>query len=260
MSIEEKINQLRALSQTEYNIAQYIVLNKQAVAQMSCTQLAQRTFSSAASITRLSKKLKFTGFNELRFALKEELKSTDNCSNQSLDKLHQDITKTIELVKNTNIASVCRIIQTCKRVFIFGSDWGERNACTLFVRNFMCIGMYIIFIPSITELKWVEKTLTQDDCVIIVSFSGEDLEIVPLAKTIQLKTNNLITITPLSQNQLAAVTPHNVYYSYSDLKVITSNNNDDYNMFTTLYIVLDAIFRFYLDNYYHGNNATPPNQ
>lgn len=249
MRLEERINQIQTFSNTEYSLIEFILSSKSKVVTMQTTDLAEATYTSPASVTRLSKKLGFSGFNELKYFLKTELDTQEKIKAESWDLLQQDIKKTINLVSETNLLPINNLISKSKQIFVFGTDWGERNATELLIRNFMTIGIYLISIPSITEFRWIAESVTSDDLVLVVSFSGENKDVTEISKLIKLKGAEIISITPLTKNHLSSLTPNNLYYQASELSKISNNPNAEYNMFTTLHIVMDALFRNYYDNF-----------
>lgn len=250
MRLEERINKINSFSNTEYSLIEYILSAKSKVVDMQITALANKTFTSPASVTRLSKKLGFSGFNELKYFLKTELASQEKIKVESWDLLQNDIEKTINLLSETNLIPMSELISKSQHIYVFGTDWGERNATELMIRNFMTVGVYLISIPSITEYRWIAETVSPNDLVIVVSFSGENREVTEISRLIQLKKTQMISITPLSKNHLSSLTPNNLYYQTSELSRVTANPHAEYNMFTTLHIVLDALFRNYFDNFF----------
>ncbi|GBD80526.1 putative RpiR family transcriptional regulator [Tetragenococcus halophilus subsp. halophilus] len=73
MRLEERINQVSSFSNIEYVLLEYIISAKSKVIHMQAAELAQDTYTSPASVTRLSQKLGFSGFNEFKFFLKQEV-------------------------------------------------------------------------------------------------------------------------------------------------------------------------------------------
>ncbi|MCI1904279.1 MAG: MurR/RpiR family transcriptional regulator [Enterococcaceae bacterium] len=249
MRLEERINRLDGLSNTEYSLIEYILSAKNKIINMQTSDLAKATYTSPASVTRLAKKLGFSGFNEMKYFLKNELQTQSKVKAESWELLQTDIEKTINLISKTSLLQINEIISKSKHVFVFGTGWGERNAAQLFVRNFLTIGVYLIPIPSITEYRWITETIKPEDAVIVVSFSGENKEVTQVSELIQLKGAKIISITPLSKNHLSSLTTYNLYYQTSELYKTSIDPSAEYNMFTTLHIVLDALFRNYFDNF-----------
>lgn len=250
MRLEERINQNPHYSDTEYKLLEYILSAKSEIVDLNTNQLAKLTFSSPASVTRLSKKLGFSGFNEFKYSLKIEIQNQKKTNVESWALLQEDIDKTIKLVSESDFSPINQLILDSENLFVFGTDWGERNAAELFIRNYLTAGIYMISVPSITELRWVTEKINKNDTIIIISYSGENEDIKKISQLIEMKQASLISITPISKNHLSKLTPFNVYYHVTELEKMSQNPTNEYNMFTTLHIVLDAIFRDYIDNFY----------
>jgi RpiR family glv operon transcriptional regulator len=249
MRLEERINKITSFSNTEYSLIEYILSAKRKMLTMQTSELAAETYTSPASVTRLAKKLGFSGFNELKYSLKAELEEQESIKIDSWELLQNDIKKTINLISETNLLLVNKLIADSEQIFVFATDWGERNATELLIRNFMSVGVYLIDVPSITEFRWIAETISPDALVIVVSFSGENTEVTEISTLIQLKGAKIISITPLTKNHLSSITANNLYYHPSELAKISNNPYAEYNMFTTLHIVMDALFRNYYDNF-----------
>ncbi|RQD33329.1 MurR/RpiR family transcriptional regulator [Tetragenococcus halophilus subsp. halophilus DSM 20339] len=250
MRLEERINQVDSFSNTEYVLLEYLISSKSKVINMQAAELAKHTFTSPASVTRLSQKLGFSGFNEFKFFLKQEVNELKANKNKSWHLLQSDIEKTINLTDEANLLPISRLIAEAKTIFVFGTDWGERNTAELFVRNFIAVGIYMTIIPSVTELRWVSQKVQKEDLIIIISYSGEGKDVTEISQLLKLKKVKIVSVTPLSKNHLSTLSSNNLYYQASQLEGISQDPSAEYNLFTALHIVLDALFRNYFDNFY----------
>lgn len=250
MRLEERINQVNNFSNTEYVLLEYIISAKSKVINMQAAELAKHTFTSPASVTRLSQKLGFSGFNEFKFFLKQEVSELKTNKKKSWHLLQSDVEKTIKLIEEANLLPINQLIAEAKNIFVFGTDWGERNTAELFVRNFMAVGIYMTIIPSVTELRWVSEKVQKDDVMIIISYSGEGKDVTELSQLLKLRKVKIVSITPLAKNHLSTLSSNNLYYQATQLAGVSDDPYAEYNLFTTLHIFLDALFRNYFDNFY----------
>ncbi|GFK23793.1 MurR/RpiR family transcriptional regulator [Tetragenococcus halophilus] len=250
MRLEERINQVSSFSNIEYVLLEYIISAKSKVIHMQAAELAQDTYTSPASVTRLSQKLGFSGFNEFKFFLKQEVNERKTNKIKGWHLSQSDIEKTINLIEEVNLLPINRLIAEAKNVFVFGTDWGERNTAEFLARNFMSVGIYMTIIPSITELRWICEKIQKDDVIIIISYSGEGKDVTELSQLLKLKKVKIISVTPLTKNQLSNLSSNNLYYQATQLEGVSEDPNTEYNLFTTLHVVLDALFRNYFDNFY----------
>ena len=117
MNIEELINeQYNYLSPTEKSIAQYISNHKTELKTLSITKLAEKTTSSKASIVRLSQKLGFKGFTELKsFFIWGEQNISQKLTVTSKSNILSSLEDTIDYLKNTDWSDIYSLIDNCEK-------------------------------------------------------------------------------------------------------------------------------------------------
>ncbi|WP_313468248.1 MurR/RpiR family transcriptional regulator [Carnobacterium sp.] len=250
MSLEKFINANRSkLSENDLDILAYILTNKETVTHLGIHDLSIRSHTSKSTIVRLTQKLGFSGFSEFKYYLKNEKKKEILPTKNNLSLLESDINETMSLIAQTNMHPLCEAISLANRVFIYGTGWGEKKAADDFTRNFMSCNVFIIPIPSVTELNWNIDSFTKNDLVIFISFSGENLELENNITKLKLHGVPFCSVTPLRQNYLSSQATYKLYYQVTQLQ-IDNDPDKEYNFFITLNIVIDSLFRFYLDNYF----------
>ncbi|WP_192986582.1 MurR/RpiR family transcriptional regulator [Carnobacterium mobile] len=250
MSLEKFINANRSkLSENDLDILSYILTNKETIAHLGIHDLSIRSHTSKSTIVRLTQKLGFSGFSEFKYYLKNEKKKEILPTKNNLSLLESDINETMSLIAQTNMHPLCEAISLANRVFIYGTGWGEKKAADDFTRNFMSCNVFIIPIPSVTELNWNIDSFTKNDLVIFISFSGENLELEDNITKLKLHGVPFCSVTPLRQNYLSSQATYKLYYQVTQLQ-IDNDPDKEYNFFITLNIVIDSLFRFYLDNYF----------
>lgn len=250
MIIEDLIKISKNFSDADQKIIAFMLKNKSHLSKYSITQIAKETYTSPASITRLSKKLGFNGFSELKYTLSSMNNLKGEFKNNSWDLLQEDIQNTMNYLRSKDLRPYSQLIKIAHRIFVYGSDWAERNAIEQFIRNFMTCGIYIIDIPSITELRWATENFKSDDLLIVVSFSNLDQELDSLLHKNALNNIPQITITTNNENSLTQHTEYNLHYYGTVLEGLSTDYHAEFNYFTTLHIVLDSVFRNFLDAYH----------
>lgn len=249
MSIELRINQYySALNDNDLSALKYIMANTENVIHMSVEEIATNCHSSKSSLIRLTQKLAFAGFSEFKYYLRHEQKESHTVYESNLNLLHQDIDETIKLISQTDLTPALKGIHSAKRIFGYGTDWGEKNAINSLARNFMSTGTYMITIPSITEFNWMMDSFTEDDLIILISYSGTNGDLEQNIAVLKLRNIPFISITPLVKNTLSQMATYSFYYHVTPLD-FDGDDKKEYNFFITLNIVVDAIFRAYIDYY-----------
>lgn len=73
MLISNKLESMDSLSKSEEVIANYVLNEKENIENLSTKDLANATYTSPSTVVRLSQKLGFSGWNELKEKYLEEL-------------------------------------------------------------------------------------------------------------------------------------------------------------------------------------------
>lgn len=248
--LEERINEAQdTLTKTDFNILNYLMTNKLRIQELSIHKIAEQAFVSSASIVRLAKKLDFSGFSEMKFAMKSEFEENSEEFKSSISLLEQDIHDTLNLISEQNLQPICEGIRDSNRIFCYGTDWGEKMAANYLVRIFLASDVLIYQVPSTTEFLWMLDQMREGDLVIIFSFSGDNATLKRIIPLLKAKNISILSITPLSGNYLSSNSTYRLYYKGTQLK-ITNSNNTEYNFFTSLNVLIEFLFRYYHDNYY----------
>ena len=146
MKFEEVINKYAdRLTKSDLDILNFILKDKEYAASLKTKELAKKTFTSPSGLTRLAKRLHFSGFQ-----------------------LSADLKDTIKLFLQIDMVPIMKKISQAHFIYVYGTDWGEQIAAQLLTRNFLATQLNMIFIPSITELKWQVKTITPKDLLILI--------------------------------------------------------------------------------------------
>lgn len=249
MRLEKIINNITNFTDSEKKIIEYILNDKCEIIKMSSFRLAEITYTSPATITRLSKKLGCSGFNELKHLINNEIRNDTiiPTGENHFTLLKKDIHDTMNYIEKTDFSEVTKLLKEANRIYTFGTGWGEKHGLDMFMRNFLAINIHNVGVPSITEFKWIANEINKNDLVILISYSGKNKEVIELIKKFRLRDIPVISITPMTDNEVASLSTISLYYAVTELAATKSTMNADHNMFTTLHILLDAIYRVYLN-------------
>ena len=184
-----------SLTETEKEIAQYIIEHPEHVLDDSAMKLGEKTHSSSAAVVRFAKKLGYTGFPQLKIELAKDLVETipevDNLLHPDEDmatlmnKAHQSqivtIDKTDQLLAASTLEAVVNALEKAKHVYLFGVG-GSAVICDDFRHKLMRIGKYACFYPDVHLQMTSVPNMTEEDFAFFVSYSGETKELVTAAK------------------------------------------------------------------------------
>ena len=124
------------LSETEQYIVDFISQNEDKISYLSITNIADKTFSSPATVSRTIQKCGFKGIAELRYLIsKEDKDKSKNVSpyaiNKLLDKVYQESTQTIENIPIPAILKAIDHINNAEKIFIYA-----RGFTAMFAEHF----------------------------------------------------------------------------------------------------------------------------
>lgn len=115
----EKLKRGDNFTNHEREVAQYILKNADKVPGMSSAELAEASFTSKATVVRLSQKLGLTGYQELRLKLVEEINQKNRISQMLKDEpVNEKSTYTDSVLFTTQIIIVSRELDRKKHVWL----------------------------------------------------------------------------------------------------------------------------------------------
>lgn len=203
---------------TEIEIANYILENKASVLNISAQKLAKLTNTSPSAIVRFSKKIGLTGFPQLKIELAKDISSEslefDSMLNPEEDmamliqKTYQSNIQTVEktygLINPIVIEEVVEKICSARNIFLFGIG-GSGLVCEDFQQKLLRIGKPSFYFHDTHLQLTAVPNLQKDDLAIFVSYSGKTKEIVTAAKWAKKLELCTIAITQSQYNELGKI-------------------------------------------------------
>lgn len=223
MLFEERIQKFEyKLNDTDDQIIEYIVKNKQEVVKLSIQRLAANLYTVPNSIIRLSKKLGYDGYSQLKNSLKEELNETKEVKE---DSLQFNIKKTFGLIDVEKIGVVVKMLHEAKRVLFFGVG-DTALFCEMMVKNLKIVGKQSDFYIHRHEVIYGINKLEKDDVLFLFSLSGETEQVLEMAELGKSKKIKIISLTHFNRNSLQKLAEVNLY-CYTHKKMLNGQNITD---------------------------------
>lgn len=223
MLFEERIQKFEyKLNDTDDQIIGYIVKNKREVVNLSIQSLAANLFTVPNTITRLSKKLGYDGYSQLKNSIKEEIHVKEE---GQADDLHLNIHKTFNLVDMDKIAMVSKIIYDAKHVLFFGVG-DSAPFCEMMVKNLKVVGKHSEFYIHRHEVVHEINQLKEGNVLFLISLSGETPQVLEMAELGKSNGLTLISLTHFNRNSLQKVANVNLY-CYAPKKILNGYNVTD---------------------------------
>lgn len=238
MRFEERVHKFEyKLTDTDDQIVTYIQQNKAEVVTLSIQRLAAMFFTVPNTLSRLSKKLGYDGFSQLKNSLKDEIHGEQT---EPQDSLPYNIRKTFELIDTEKMAIVARMIHEAGRVLLFGV--GETAPyCELLAKHLKIAKKEAEFHVHRHETMEEIELLTSADLLIIISISGETAQVLEIAELGKRKGVPIVSVTHFSRNTLQGIADLSLY-CYAPRKMIKQYNVTDK---TPLMITLQEFSEYY---------------
>ena len=258
----EKLKEQANFTNHEKEVAGYILKHMDKIPGMSSTELAQASFTSKATVVRLSQKLGLTGYQEFRLKLVEEINQKNRLSKMLegepiTDKSsYSDIIHTLPViydkaVTNTRLSldknTIIRINNFLKRaecIDIYGTGISYILAQSA-VFKFATLGIECSAYESINA-HYLAARSNKKTIAFLISFTGANRTVIQMARYLREATNNYVVGIMGPHNQVIRKWCHEVVEipnrdSLLSLDVITS--------FSATTYILD-IFFFFLLSYF----------
>lgn len=220
-----------SMSATERAVSDYLLSHQGEAMELSIHQLAERTFSSPSTVIRMCQRIGFAGYKEFRQAvtcelavrrLNQEQERKEITQSDSLDDIVDKVTyKNIMSLEDTKNLIDTETLQTCvdlvrrsRTVLLFGL-----GASLCAARDF-----YLKFLrlnkPCVINDDWHSQLLQaknsdHEDLGIVVSYSGETVEVIECMKALRENGTPIIAITRRVSSPVAEL---------SDLRLYTTDN------------------------------------
>lgn len=210
--------QFNEFTKKEKDIAQYILEFESEIKDMSITELAEKTRTSTATITRFSKKVGAKNFVELKMQINS---SNNSNSDKKVDDIFLNITNyykevldnSQKLVDENKIIKLVDKIKSAKKVYIYGIGSSGLTADEMRLR-LLRMGFHVSSITDSHLMKINSAIISESDLVIAISISGKTQEIVESLEIAQKNGANTLLITSFENTEAA---------KYADMEALIYN-------------------------------------
>ena len=215
------------ISVTEGPIVDYLLEHPNEAVELSIHVLAERTFASPSTIVRLFQRLGFTGYRDFRRALTYELAvRKESLADEKKEITYSDsLTDIIEKITYKNIVSLedtkmlldadtlqecVNLVRNCRNILLFGigaSLCAAQDAYLKFLR---------LNKPCMINTDWHSQLLqaknsSPDDLGIVVSYSGQTVEVIECMKALRDNHTPIIAITRCVPSPVAKLADYKLY-------------------------------------------------
>lgn len=204
-----------SLSEAEKTVLNFLNKHERSIPELSITKIAEKTFTSSATVSRTIQKCGFAGISELRYQIAQQNKTKDDFNapyvvNEILAKSFRECTQTIDEIGPTSIYQTIEYIKTSQRIFIYARGFTALIA-EEFQMYLQLLGYNAVIVKDSMWMKNTRKIVTAKDTIIILSLRNSTVELAESAKKAQELGAKVVTICCKADTNLE---------TYSDVTII----------------------------------------
>ncbi len=204
------------------NIAEFILQEDIDLTQFTMQEIANKTYTSKATLVRFAKTLGFSGWNDFMKSYSKEMMlknkyqlsvdvnlpfksddTTDDIINNLCQLQMETLQQTKDLNKVENFKQAATILLNSKRIVVFCVS-NNIHSANLFKNKMLPIGIEVIVCENDDGIYWA-SLLNDNDCAIVISYTGNNRIREPEFFIEILKTNRvkIISITSIGDNYIS---------------------------------------------------------
>lgn len=218
MNFEQHIKMnYEKLSEGEQEMIYYIVNHPSEVIELSINELADKILSSKSSVLRLSKKMGFRGYTEMKFSIEQSLLQPAISPTDLIATMQREIELTFQYAKQTNFHPLLDTIKQADHLYLYATGFTQNNFTKDFSNDLFLSGRTNFLISGETNFEMISQTLSIDDFVIVTSLSGDTPAIKNTIRNLQLHKIPMLSVTAFGKNFLSSNSDYQLYYEISNL-------------------------------------------
>ena len=221
MSIMTQLEFELEFSESEKEIARYILNHGDDVLSMSVKEQAKNTYTSPATIVRLCKKIGLEGYNDFKIKYSAELQYDLHHSNRidvnfpfekkdthpmichKLASLSEEvIADTIKLIDFEQLEKIVDLLYQSHDIDIYGSG-NSLLAAMSFQHKMMRIARNVNLKALHGEQVFLSYNSDEKRIAVIISYSGETHDLIQIAQILKEKKTPIIVLTSIGDNHLS---------------------------------------------------------
>lgn len=244
MSLIENIKEKKNLSHVEKNIADYILLHRDQIKNMTITTLANETYTSNAAIIRFCRKVGAHGYKDFKINFIQELEKNrnnetyvdynypfrmDENTNDILNNIANLTKSTIDTIyKNSDvkmIEDIAKVITNSQNVYFYAVGDSLIRAMS-FQNKLLKIGKNIINTSSLRDETSYTTLATKKDCGLFISYSGSSYAHLANAQILKKQNIPIIVISANDSSPLVKI---------ADYPFLIPSKEDKFDSIATFY-------------------------
>ncbi|WP_018659787.1 MurR/RpiR family transcriptional regulator [Allofustis seminis] len=248
--IKQLTNKRKALTDLENKVLDYILNNSEEALNLSIEEIAQRTYCSTATISRMCKKIGYSGFIEFKLELaknnrslrqKEETYNSKENHVEYLDQVYTELGKNVKNILHINFEQLLTLLSNRKRVEFFGVG-RSFSVCQEGARKLTFAGCLSYARSDWDEQRAVARYMMHNDLAILISMSGETLHILECASILSQSEVPTLAFIGSKRSSLEKMVDHSIVLDIDN----TRYHNIDISSHFLFSIIVDILSMKYL--------------
>lgn len=264
-----KLKKQEDFSSSEKEVANYILEHPKEIINMSIREIAKKTYSSPTTILRLCRKVGMKGFQEFRIAFNTEMSSEifNSEVNEDIPFYDEDSLNSIanniatinirgiqDTLSNFDFDIMNEIIKLFKKgayIDIYG-DGSSLLSASEFRLKMLRLGINVHIEENFSNQCYQAVNSNIHHVAILISHSGESLNVTKILKILKKKSTKCIAITS-DKNSTIAKQADFVIQNGSYENLYLTKKLEMYSSHTAVHFILDCLYSFYYINNYAEN-------
>lgn len=226
----------------------YISQNKEEVAKLTISELADQVHFSASFLSKLFKKIGFDTFAELKVSLKNEVtnKQIIHKRDDLIELQQYDLHQTKQIFDQTNFSGLFELLTKAECIYCYGTGHIHQNIMRELARNLMYLtDKKVIRLSGKSEFESMQYSVNPKDVLIISSHTGQNEEMLQMVLYLLQMGVKIVNISLLTDNKLSSIATFNLFY-YSN-PIETNHPNRQLQSFLALNYCIDTFIRKYIE-------------
>lgn len=205
-----------SFTQTDKNIARYILENKDLIINQSSIDLAKNTNSSQAAITRFVKKIGYNSFVDMKISIaksfeeesnfiEDEIKKSDKIGDiisKSKANIQKTVEKTYALIDDKKIERACQFLNKTNKIYLSGVA-GSGLICEDFYYKLLRAGADVYYEKDAhTNLSRISH-IGKNDLLIAITYGAKTKEVIESFNYAKIKGSSIICISKNENSKIA---------------------------------------------------------
>lgn len=193
-----------SLTENDFEIVYLLDQNIQQIPRNNLKKLAEKVYTSPASLSRLVRKLGFKGFSEFNLRISDYLEQKEQNQIQISDYLDATIDeiKLTHQLNYRNVFAAAHLILDANERYAYATGWKQSQLLFNFVNDLILYDKKFYALRTKEDLADSVPYMAENSLVLLVSISGKIDDYRATLETLRLKKVKIISITYQQSSEL----------------------------------------------------------